>query len=292
MFGYVRPNRDELKVRQLREYEGIYCGLCHTLGKRHGFAARFFLNYDFTFLAMLLAEEEGAPVLCSRRCPARLWCGKKSCVCSAGALEPAADAGTILSYWKLRDMVQDGSFVQRLAGRALSLLLRPAYRRARALRPAFDQTVSACLEELRRLEEEGCSSLDRTADTFARILTAAAPPSGISARDRAMEQLLYHLGRWIYLVDAWDDLEEDRAAGNYNPITARFPGGEEENRAYLRTTLLHSRNLIISAFGLLEPSGWSGTVENILYLGLPMVEELVFTGRWTAVKKRNRRKNP
>ena len=107
-----------------------------------------------------------------------------------------------------------------------------------------------------------------------------------------MEQLLYHLGRWIYLVDAWDDLEEDRAAGNYNPITARFPGGEEENRAYLRTTLLHSRNLIISAFGLLEPSGWSGTVENILYLGLPMVEELVFTGRWTAVKKRNRRKNP
>src|SRR5699024_5106532 len=136
----------------------------------------------------------------------------------------------------------------------------PAYRRARALRPAFDQTVSACLEELRRLEEEGCSSLDRTADTFARILTAAAPPSGISARDRAMEQLLYHLGRWIYLVDAWDDLEEDRAAGNYNPITARFPGGEEENRAYLRTTLLHSRNLIISAFGLLEPSGWSGAV--------------------------------
>ena len=88
------------------------------------------------------------------------------------------------------------------------------------------------------------------------------------------------------------------AENRFAPIIAHAPyilnlcGGEEENRAYLRTTLLHSRNLIISAFGLLEPSGWSGTVENILYLGLPMVEELVFTGRWTAVKKRNRRKNP
>ena len=54
MFGYVRPNRDELKVRQLRDYEALYCGLCSSLGRRHGFFARFFLNYDFTFLAMLL----------------------------------------------------------------------------------------------------------------------------------------------------------------------------------------------------------------------------------------------
>lgn len=49
MFGYVRPNRDELKVRELRDYEALYCGLCRALGRRHGFFARFFLNYDFTF---------------------------------------------------------------------------------------------------------------------------------------------------------------------------------------------------------------------------------------------------
>ena len=30
MFGYVRPNRDELKVRELRDYEALYCGLCHA----------------------------------------------------------------------------------------------------------------------------------------------------------------------------------------------------------------------------------------------------------------------
>ena len=68
MFGYVRPNRDELKVRELRDYEALYCGLCHALGRRHGFFARFFLNYDFTFLAMLL--DGSKPTAEQKRCPA------------------------------------------------------------------------------------------------------------------------------------------------------------------------------------------------------------------------------
>ena len=140
------------------------------------------------------------------------------------------------------------------------------------------------------LEQEGSPSLDRTADTFARILAAAALPAESSARTRALEQLLYHVGRWIYLVDAWDDLEEDGRTGSYNPIAARFPEQVEANRDYLRTTLLHSLNLARSACALLELGHWQGAVENILYLGLPMVEELVFTGRWKAVNHQNRRR--
>ena len=136
----------------------------------------------------------------------------------------------------------------------------------------------------------GSPSLDRTADTFARILAAAALPAEASARTRALEQLLYHVGRWIYLVDAWDDLEEDGRTGSYNPIAARFPEQVEANRDYLRTTLLHSLNLARSACALLELGHWQGAVENILYLGLPMVEELVFTGRWKAVNHQNRRR--
>jgi len=285
MFGYVRPNREELRVRELRDYEALYCGLCHMLGQRHGFLARMFLNYDIVLLAMVLDQTPGRPALEKRRCPARLWCAQKQCACSGG-LEAAADAGTILSYWKLRDAVSDGAWPERLAGGLLSRLLGPAYRRAAALRPEYDRTVRDCLTELRQLEADGSPSLDRTADTFARMLQAAAPPSGEAERDRAMAQLLYHLGRWIYLVDAWDDLEEDRRKGNYNPISARFPGEEEANRAYLRTTLGHSLNLARSAWALLTPGAWGGTVDNVLFLGLPLVEELVFTGRWKAAKKR------
>ncbi len=287
MFGYVRPWRDELKVRQNRDYEALYCGVCHALGKRHGFVARMFLNYDFTFLAMLLDGSKPEPA--ARRCPARLWCRKKNCVLSAG-VDAAADAGTILSYWKLRDTVADSSFFKGLPARLLSLLLRRGYKKAAAARPEFDAQVRQCLAELTALEGEKCPSMDRTADTFARLLAGAAPPSGDSARDRAMEQLLYHVGRWIYLVDAWDDLEDDKRTGAYNPILARFDGRAEEGRETLRTTLRHSLNLACSAMALLELGHWQETVENILYLGLPAVEELVFTGRWKAANHTDRRK--
>lgn len=288
MFGYVRPYRDELKVREQRDYEALYCGLCQALGRRHGFLARMFLNYDFTFLAMLLDGDK--PVMERHPCPARLWCRKKSCAMAGGA-DAAADAGTILTYWKLRDTVADGTFWKRMGARLLSLLLRRSYRRAAASRPDFDRSVRENLEQLQALEREGCPSLDRTADTFAKILSAAAPASGDHGRDRALEQLLYHVGRWIYLVDAWDDLEEDRQRGGYNPVSARFPGQEEASQDYLRTTLRHSLNLARSAGALLELGHWQGTVENILYLGLPAVEELVFTGRWKAVNHRNRRQS-
>ncbi len=288
MFGYVRPYRDELKVREQRDYEALYCGLCRALGRRHGFLARMFLSYDFAFLAMLLDGDK--PAVERRPCPARLWCRKKRCA-AGGGVDAAADAGTILAYWKLRDTVADGPFWKRLWAGLLSVLFRGSYRRAAANRPDFDRAVRENLERLQTLEGENCPSLDRTADTFARLLAAAAPVTPDSGRDRALEQLLYHVGRWIYLVDAWDDLAEDRRRGSYNPIAARFSGQAEEHREYLRTTLRHSLNLARSAGGLLELGHWQGTVENILYLGLPAVEELVFTGRWKAANHRNRRQS-
>lgn len=284
MFGYVRPRRDELKVWELEAYEGIYCGLCHTMGKRHGFFARMLLNYDFAFLALLLTPTQDRPAIEKQRCPARLWCKKKGCCVTSGGLDAAADASTILSYWKLRDTIADAPFWKRQGARVLSAFLRPAYRRAAQYRPDFDTLTQACLEELRILEEENTPSLDRPADTFARMLRGAAPSTGEVVQDRAMGELLYHVGRWIYLLDAWDDLEEDGASGNYNPILARYPEGGVHHREDVRLTLRHSRNLASSALSLMATGSWQGVAENIVYLGLPSVEEAVFSGMWDAVK--------
>lgn len=286
MFGYVRPLRDELKVWEWERYRGAYCGLCEAMGRRHGLLARMFLNYDFTFLAMLLLPPDKRPDLTRCRCPARLWCGKKPCTRPTPEMDLVADESVILAYWKLRDEVLDGAFWKRQGARFLSTLLRPAYRRAECACPDYAKTVEECLIELQNLEREQCPSLDRTADTFARILCASAPKTGDSTRDRAMEQLLYHVGRWIYLIDAWDDLEEDHCAGEYNPIAARFSGVEEEPHLYLSTTLCHSRNLASSACELLELGGWQGILENIVYFGLPAVERMVLDGHWKRQKNR------
>lgn len=282
MFGYVRPLRGELKVREWEAYRAAYCGLCHTLGRRYGFPARMTLNYDFTFLVMLLGHSEEKPCFRAGRCP--IHPTRKRPMCATGpGMELAADESVILTWWKLRDNLRDSGFWKGLAARLGLVFLKGAYRKAARLRPDFDRAVARCLDELTELEENGSPSLDRTADTFARILKAAAPASGDEHADRALEQLLYHLGRWIYLVDAVDDLEEDRAAGRYNPVLARFEG--EPDREYLRTTLRHSRSLACSACQLVDFGTWNEVVKNVLYLGLPAVEELVFTGEWKQQQK-------
>ena len=288
MFGYVLPLRGELKVRELEAYQGLYCGLCHTLGRRYGFLARWLLNYDFTFLAMVLAPAEERPELQRRRCVACPVRGKRVCT-PGGHLDLAADESVILTYWKLRDTVEDSSFFKGMAARILSLFLRPAYRRASERCPGFAQQTIGCLKELRALEAANAPSMDRVADTFARVLQAAAPSTGAEARDRALAQILYHVGRWIYLVDAWDDLEEDRREGGYNPYLARFPDGPEGHDEEVRTTLRHSLNLAVSACNLTDFGPWNGLIFNTLCLGLPMVEEAVFTGTWQQLKKQTGR---
>lgn len=292
MFGYVLPRRDVLEPAEQERFRSAYCGLCHVLEKRFGWTARFLLNYDFTFLSLLLTQENASFCTQQHRCMASPF--RKRCVglCGAGQ-EEAADESVILAWWKFRDQVEDDGVLRSLFARVLSWIYRPAYQKAAAFRPRFDHTVRTCLIELRQLEQENCPSLDRTADTFARILSAAAQGQTDETRHRTLELLLYHLGRWIYLADAWDDMEEDRARGNYNPILLRYSirteADLEKAREAVRVTMDHSLNLTRSAFYLLNQGMWSPLTENILGQGLPLVEQLVLSGRWKDRRKSLRR---
>ncbi|MCD8354518.1 MAG: DUF5685 family protein [Clostridiales bacterium] len=286
MFGYVLPLREELKVKDWERYRAVYCGLCHTMGRQCGQLSRLLLSYDFTFLALLLGAGDDQH---RRRCPVAPCRGRNCCATSA-ALELAADECMILTWWKLRDQVQDESFFKGLGARLLSRVFRRAYRRAQRRRPDFDRLADRQLDALHRLEAERCPSLDRPADAFAKILAGAVPPTGDTGRDRATEQLLYHVGRWIYLTDAWDDLAEDLEQGSYNPILLRYgldkvpdPDGPEGQQ--LRVTLTHSVNLALSALPLLEETENTPILENILWGGLPLVQRLVLSGKWKQQKR-------
>ena len=286
MFGYVRPALDRLDAEHRDAYQSAYCGLCHALGDRHGPLARLTLQYDFTFLAILLtAGAEGG--LCARRCPARPL--RKPRACLAGPqLDAAADQSVILTWYKLSDDVDDRGFLAGLPWRFARLLFRRAYRRAAAAQPEFDGQVREGLARLRALEEARSPQLDRAADAFAGILACASRAVPREGERRAMAQLLYHLGRWIYLADARDDLEEDKQSGRYNPLDARFQGRAREERGYLDTTATHSLRLAGSAAELLELGEWVPVVENVLYFGLPAVQCAVLDGRWKEMRHTRR----
>lgn len=285
MFGYVRPFMDKLTEEDQKRFQSVYCGLCYELGSRYGVFARFILNYDFTFLAMLLADEE---VKCTDfRCPCK-WLQKHQRIESCKALEIAADMSIILSYWKVQDEIQDSGFARRQGCKILRLISTAAYHKAAQKHPDFTDSVKKNLTALRRLEEEKSTSIDRTADTFASLLAAAAEEFATEESRCIHRQLLYHLGRWIYLIDALDDLQVDVEEHKYNPLIYRY-GLEngllnEDNRQKLVATLDHSVNLVSSAFALGEYGPWKGVLENIIYYGLPATGRLVLEGKWKSVE--------
>lgn len=293
MYGYVRPPLGALPEEETERFRCIYCGLCHTLGKRYGLAARFILNYDFTFLAILLSEP-GYTDISKAKClvsPFR----KKSFQRANSALELAADESVILAYWQLRDGVADHDWLHGLKYRGVSGILEPAYRRAAAIRPEFDKRTRLQLERLRQLEEERCSSIDRAADAFAVLMEAAAREVDDPTRRRVLEQLLYHLGRWVYLADAADDLKKDAVSGNYNPVALRF-GLEDgiwtaDARREFAATLDHSIHMMATAFELWDFGVWTPLLESTLYTGLFQVGKAVLDGTFQAVRRGRIRKN-
>ena len=90
MFGYVRPAPERLTQEEQDRFGGMYCGLCHTLQQRYGLAARMILNYDLTFLAILL-DESGQCSLCHKNCMVHPL-KKRPCAQPTAALEVAADS--------------------------------------------------------------------------------------------------------------------------------------------------------------------------------------------------------
>lgn len=289
MFGYVRPPLEILPQEEADRFRRAYCGLCHTLGERYGPAARMILNYDFTYLAILLSDpEEAAP--CRRRCvssPVRLRAYQPA----TAALELAADESVILAYWQLRDGVEDYAWASGLKYRAGARLLESAYKRAAALRPEFDQAVRRQLQLLSALEQAKDPSMDRAADSFAVLLSSAAEELTDPIRKRIMEQILYHLGRWIYLIDGADDLKKDAESGNYNPVALRYGLTDgtwtPESRRDFATTLDHSIHQMAAAFELWDFGVWTPVLQSTFYGGLFQVGKAVLDGSFHRPSRKN-----
>lgn len=292
MFGYVRPSVRDLPEEELDRFRAMYCGLCHTLSRRYGQAARFILNYDFTYLAILLSDGTAGAQGAGRCYTSPIK--KRPFLEPTAAMELAADESVILAYWQLRDGVEDHGLWKGLGYRVSAAALRGGYRKAAAARPEFDGRVREQLAALSRLEGECCPSMDQAADTFAQLLAAAAAGVEDPVRRRVLEQMLYHLGRWVYLIDAADDLQKDAVSGNYNPVALRYglrdgKWDEESRRAFART-LDHSIHMIATAFELWDFGVWRPLLESTVYTGLFAVGRAVLEGTFHKMPPREQRK--
>ncbi|MBE6555674.1 MAG: hypothetical protein E7663_05545 [Ruminococcaceae bacterium] len=283
MFGYVRIQRSELRVREYEYYRATYCGLCRSMGKCTGQCSRLSLSYDFAFLATVrMVLTDTAPSFRARRCIAHPL-RRRRMMESNAQLSYAARASALLAYEKCRDDVADRRGISRLLARIRCLFFASAYRRARKRLPALALRVRECLSELSCLERERVCSVSRPAELFGKLL-AALLAEGLEGTSAAIARAVGDaVGRFIYTVDAADDLERDRKSGNYNPFLLLYGGQpSEQERASIKDALLLILGDLEAAFDLIEDREQAAEqlaiMKNILYLGMPAAAHAALFG--------------
>lgn len=215
MFGYVRINKMDLTFREYDHYKAYYCGLCKYLKRNHTELSRLTINYDITFLIVLLSSiYQPSAQIFHEKCIVDPVKKKKHIINEV--TEYAASMNILLAYYKLEDDVNDeGGIKSRLARRAYKKSFKTAYDKY----PQKAEYIRACLEDLRSLEQDLSSSIDQTSNCFGRLLEEIFDYRDDEYRDR-LRKVGFNIGKYIYIMDAYEDLDEDLEKGRYNPFTS------------------------------------------------------------------------
>lgn len=239
MFGYVTIYRKGLAKEDLDRYQAYYCGLCQALGRRYGMAGQLTLSYDMAFVAILLsALYEPETQFGTGRCaPHPLRTRPRA---DNEFQNYAADMTIALAYYNFLDDWQDD---HRRASFRQAKKLEPFLPAIREYWPRQYSVITEQLAALNVLEGSGSHDLDALCNAFGTLLGAV-----FACRDDLWAPVLQEMGRglggFIYLMDAYDDLEKDQKKGRYNALQALW---EQLSPAEYET---HCHDLLTQQIGL------------------------------------------
>lgn len=276
MFGYVIVDKPELKFREFDTYRAYYCGLCRSLKNRHGLTGQLTLSYDMTFLVMLLTslyEPDISHGTC--KCAAHPFKEQRTSVSIYS--DYVADMNVILSYYKCIDDWQDEKKLSRLAFSKLikSSAFAPApmmnsSHTSFAPHPFIDYTeksdkICEYLSLLHENENNGITDIDTMAGIFGNIMSIIFTPHH-DEWTSTLSRMSFFLGKFIYILDAYDDVEKDLKNNNYNPLKelSMKPDFKETVFSMLKMMMAECA----SAFEFLPIVDNIEILRNILYAGV------------------------
>lgn len=269
MFGYVKVYKPELKMKEFEMYKGIYCSLCKQLGKNYGVLSRFFLNYDLTFLSLIImATKENESRFVKSHCT---FCSAKKCVCCSipdDTLDYTAALTIIMTYHKIRDNISDGKLPKKLLSYSLLPYLNAKYKKAAKRYPTIATKLAEQMENQREIESLNEVSIDRAADATAKALGYVFAEKIVCKEKEQAYRFGYCLGRFIYLCDALDDLEKDRKNKNYNVFLTNEMVDFKKLRENSYSVISVTADEAAKAYETLKFFRYKGILDNIIYYGL------------------------
>lgn len=220
MFGYIMPVVNELTPLDYQTFKSYYCGLCMSLKHKYGNLPRLALNYDGTFFSILLDSISNEPSETSTTFCLKHPLKKAEFRKTNSALDYVTDLNILLTYYKFLDNELDENDYRKLSFSKLFIgcLEKITY-------PNINRILSKNLKLLDSLEvSSDLKSIDEIAHPFSNIIGEVLKECPFTLYNESLESrnalydFGYSFGKWIYLVDAMDDLKADMRLDRFNPI--------------------------------------------------------------------------
>ena len=220
MFGYVTVCEPELKVKDLKKYRAYYCGLCQTLKEDYGFMGQMTLTYDMTFAVILLSSlYENIAAHEEHRC--KVHPVKRQHMLRNETTSYTAAMNVLLAYYHMEDDWQDDHKISSLMTKSM-------------IQGKAKKIIEKC-------ERENSMDIDRAAGCFGRLMAELFVWKE-DIWEKTLRKMGFYLGKFIYLMDAYEDLPEDRKKNRYNPLKelAKRPDYEVQMEQILRMMIAES----------------------------------------------------
>lgn len=269
MFGYLNIRKDTLAEDKQGLWQTFMCGLCVSTKKLFGNLPRMLVNNDInTFNVLFHAITNTDITIDKARCVAHPL-RKRAIPANDGLFDKLAVANVILTYWNLYDDVVDGKGGKK---KLAYKLLKPSYGKAAKLWVELDKAIELSYNQLRQAEKNNDTSIDRVAHHFAMLSKHFCTLTLGEECSIHAQNLCYNLGKWVYLIDALDDLDEDTKSGNYNVFVSYYKAQNVNGVAahfdeikYLMYTTL---NRIAQCYNDLNLTKFRCVTDNLLYDGI------------------------
>lgn len=215
MFGYIRPLR---RYSENYLFRSQYCGLCKYFGSKYGQFSRLFLSYDFTFLALMVSALSNEPFDWQYEHCVAHWFSKRRIKRPTRVEEAVSDVFVVLLDYKLRDEIMDSVGLRAFLSRRLHKL---QLKWQDDFSGELEKKVRPLFENLVEIERNKTPDPDIASNAFGAIMTTLTREVLLRLNMETDEDFLRFaalLGKWIYLMDAFEDLEKDIRKWHYNPL--------------------------------------------------------------------------
>lgn len=263
MFGYININQKIMAEEDRKAYQAYYCGLCRQLKTSCGAKGQVLLNYDMTFLVVLLTglyelTNEVSEITCA------LHPTKRKTVWINEATNYAADMNLILAYHNLIDDWKDDKAYSK---KAFAKILDKDYARIMKKYPDQVAAVEAYMKRTEEVERRGEKNLDAVAGLSGEMLGEV-----FCWREdewaRELRTLGFYMGKFIYLMDAYEDYDADLQKGSYNPLISQMKERDEDMDTFIRLLLTSMMSECAKSFERLPILLHADILRNVLYSGV------------------------